>query len=352
MSWKPRLAQAWPSDATDCDGDTIVRLYKQGFSGAMYNPAVKEDFLGYLAGKGFDPVGSSVAHANGFAGSGAGKLILPFLNVLKLWPKCWGGPYQRTGDCVGWGGRNAILISMAGDIVGGELDEKSGRPEVRPEITADAELNSVLSSESLYWYRGHGGEGWHCSAAAKTSIEKGFLLRKNYPELGIDLTKYDVRIATKWGRSQPPANVQEVAKPRHVRNATELHSHDEVRDFLANHFGVNTCSSICGNERKGRDANGVTDFTRIGGHSQALIGYDDRADTIQQYGEPLVLWLNSWPLSWIKGGRRIRGTDIDIPEGSCWLKARSSLSKCELFAVSAVAGWPMPTWKEALGDIF
>jgi hypothetical protein len=70
----------------------------------------------------------------------------------------------------------------------------------------------------------------------------------------------------------------------------------------------------------------------------ACIGYDDRDEIKKKYGEPLVLILNSWGI-WNGGGRRILGTDIDIPEGSFWTKW-SEVKNRSCTAMSGAMGWP------------
>jgi hypothetical protein len=73
-------------------------------------------------------------------------------------------------------------------------------------------------------------------------------------------------------------------------------------------------------------------------HSQVYIGYDDRPETHQKYGQALVCWLNSWN-KWNRGPRKVRGTDLEIPEGAYWALA-STIDRAQNIALSSVAGWP------------
>ena len=57
-------------------------------------------------------------------------------------------------------------------------------------------------------------------------------------------------------------------------------------------------------------------------HAQLFHSYDDRPETVQKYGQPLVCWQNSWS-RWNSGPRRVRGTTIDIPHGSFWALAET-----------------------------
>jgi len=61
----------------------------------------------------------------------------------------------------------------------------------------------VIAPESLWAWRGYDGDGWICSRAAQVACEKGFLLRKPYPELGFDLTKYTNKTLRLGGSRAP-----------------------------------------------------------------------------------------------------------------------------------------------------
>jgi hypothetical protein len=70
-----------------------------------------------------------------------------------------------------------------------------------------------------------------------------------------------------------------------------------------------------------------------------VVGFDDRPETIQLYGEPLACVLNSWG-KWNSGPRTVRGTNLQIPEGAYWTKA-SVLTRGQVVSLSSVAGWPL-----------
>lgn len=313
-----------------------IEAYSRGLVGCRPNPRADEEFADTILRFGGDPDGGSVAHAWEFADAGAGKLSLLFPSVEKVFPGCWPGPTQLWGDCVPKGCGNALLSSLALEIHDGKPDEITGLVEEAPELTPSAIANIPVSSESLFAWRGFDDDGWFCSAAAQVASTKGFLVRKPYPELGFDLTRYTEQ-TIRLGGSRLPNDKWLAESSKHIaRTATFLKGREQVRDFLSRGYGVFNCSAM-GFERT-RNEDGYSRQIGTWQHSQTFIGYDDRPETHQKYGQALVLWLNSWA-KWNSGPRRIRGTDIDIPEGSYWSLA-STIDRCQCIALSSVAGWP------------
>jgi len=332
----PREFQFWPED-TDVDADELEGLYSSGYAGAWKDDEAVAEFEALIVGSGGDLDGQHVAQENGLIGSGAGRLVIPFVFVEQLLPGCLPGAAQQRGDCVAHSTKNAALTTMVCDIVSGKPDEVTGKVEGLPEIDPVGIRQGALSTEAIYWYRGYSGDGWSCEAAANVAIKKAALWpRRNYPDLGVDLTKYSGGLAGKYGRSAPPNSFTVVGQQNLIRTATRLNSKDMVRDFLANGYGITTC----GGEgwAKTRDENGFSRRSGSWAHAMAYIGYDDRPLIIQKYGEPLVLVMNSWG-RWNGGGRRILGTTIDIPEGSFWAKW-SDCSRRTALAFSGANGWP------------
>jgi hypothetical protein len=327
--------QAWPDRGDTFDIDTIVKMYREGFAGAVKDPAADEQLDDAIRSSGGQVLGCDAASA--FADSGAGKLVLPFVYVLQVFPDCWPASAQQRGDCVSHDARNACLLTLACEIVEGKPDEVTGIVEGPPEIPEAGRRDGVLSTEFKYWWRGYNGDGWSCAAAMQVAIRRGMMARKPYPELNIDLTRYSGRLAGMYGARQPPANIAEKGRLRHARTSTRLQSFEEVRDFLHNGYGISTCGGEGYSNQ--RDENGVSPRRGSWAHAMALIGADDRDEIKRIYGEPLVLVLNSWGPSWNRGPRRIRGTDIDIPLGSFWAKW-SDVRRRWMAAVGSINGWP------------
>jgi hypothetical protein len=313
-----------------------IDAYSGGLMGCRPNPRADEEFADTILRCGGDPDGGNVAHAWEFADAGKGQLILLSPVVDKVFPDCWPGPTQLWGDCVGKGCANGLLTSLALEINDGNPDEVTGHVEEAPELPRVGIENVPVASESLFAWRGFDGDGWFCSAAAEVASTKGFLVRKPYPELGIDLTRYTEETIRLGGR-RPPGEKWLAESSKHIaRTATFLKGREQVRDFLFRGYGVFNCSAM-GFDRT-RNEDGFSRQVGVWHHSQCYIGYDDRPETHEKYGQALVCWLNSWN-RWNKGPRKVRGTDLEIPEGAYWALA-STIDRAQNIALSSVAGWP------------
>lgn len=325
--------QYWPAQAVDLSTDEVIAKYEAGFAGCYADPIARNNFRASVPW----PDGWQVSMANDWAGSGAGKLVAPFVFADKVFPGCWPASPQQRGDCVSHGTRNACLLTLMCEIVAGKPDEVTGRLEGIPELPAEGMRDGVLSTEAIYWFRDHGGDGWSCPHAASVACkESGLWLRKNYEELGVDLTRYSGKTAGLYGRESPPAKFLAVGQQHLVRTATELDSFETIRDFLHNGYGVSSCGSEGFSST--RDENGVSNRKGSWAHAMAYIGVDDRQEIKDKYGEPLVCVLNSWG-KWNSGPRRVLGTNIEIPEGSFWAKW-SDVKRRYAVAFSSVDGWP------------
>lgn len=336
----PDIFRQWPT-RENLTPEEVVDLYDSGFAGALpATPEVEEELATAIESTGGVLYGADAATASGFADSYAGKLVPHFVHVERIYPGCWPGPAQARGSCVVHNGKNARLFSHVMDIIAGTPDEKTGLIEGPVEITTEGIKNGVFSTEAPYWFRGYDGDGWYCGADAAVAIKQaGCVIRKNYPEIGIDLTKYSGSLEGKYGRKAPPAEVRDAIDNNLIYTATKLGSFEEVRDFLGNGYGVSSCGSEGFSST--RDANGVSGRKGSWAHAMAIIGADDRPEIHQKYGGPLVLVLNSWG-RWNSGPRRILGTEIDIPEGAFWARWKD-VSRREFIAFSGVAGWPART---------
>jgi hypothetical protein len=313
-----------------------LKAYSLGLVGARRDRRADEEFADSIIRHGGNPDGGEVAHEWEFAGAGKGKLIMLFPAVMEVFPECWPGPAQLTGDCVARAAANCLLTSLGMEIVSSKPDEETGHLEGVPELPAAGVKNSVVSSESLWMMRGFDSDGWICSKAAQAATTTGFLIRKPYPELNIDLTRYTVETLAIGGSRRPSDKILEECKLHKARTATVLTGREQVRDFLFAGYGVFNCSSMA--FEKTRNEDGVSRQVGVWHHAQCYLGYDDRPDTHAKYGEALVLWNNSWN-RWNSGPRRVRGTDVDIPHGAFWTKA-STIDRATNTALSSVAGWP------------
>jgi hypothetical protein len=319
--------------------DDILRDYDSGLRGAYIDPREDELAVDAIVRHGGDPDGEHVANVWEFADKGKGKLIPTWRHVVKEWPGCWPGPPQGVGDCVSWAARNSALITWTCELIDGAPDEVTGNVEGKPYVSPQGVAAGVLSTEALYWWRGHSGrDGWTCSGAARAiSNDSGIWLRQNYPDFRIDLTEYTTRNAIRWGSPSPPAEIRDAGRKNLVRTATFLKTTQEIRDFLWAGYGVFFCSMLKWSGT--RDENGYSPVVPGSwAHAQAICAFDDRPEIVRIYGEPLACVLNSWG-RWNRGPRRVFGTDLEIPEGAYWTKA-STLVRGQCIALASVAGWP------------
>lgn len=333
----PDIFKHWPDKGDSLTPQEVIDLYAQGFAGAVHDPAAKDEWRGAVLDGGGVLHAAEAADGAGWAGSHAGKLVAPWVHIEQAYPGCWPGPAQQRGDCVSHSGKNARLFTLVCEVVAGLPDEVTGKIEGLPSVSAEGIKNGVLSTESAYWFRGHGDDGWSCGADANVAMKRaGCVVRKDYPELGVDLSRYSASTAGKWGRSAPPADIAAALDDNLIRTTTEAETFEEVRDLLGNGYGI----SSCGGEgfSSDRDANGVSERKGSWSHAMAIIGADDRPTIHDEYGEPLVLVLNSWGV-WNSGPRRVLGASLDIPEGSFWARW-SDVKRRSFYAFSSVNGWP------------
>jgi hypothetical protein len=129
-----------------------------------------------------------------------------------------------------------------------------------------------------------------------------------------------------------------------------LDSYEEVRDMLANGYGISSCGGESFSDV--RDENGVSRRTAKGwAHAMAYAAADERPEIIKIYKEPLILVLQSWG-NWNSGPRTVLGTNIKIPVGAFWARW-SDIKNRDAIAFSSFNGWkrkPLKSWG-ALGNI-
>lgn len=296
-----------------------IAAYSAGLAGARSDPRGDDRLADYIIRAGGNPDGAEVAKEWDFSGAGKGLLSLTFTRTMRAFPGCFPGVAQLTDDCVAGACANAIVSSLAA----AGLD---------PGVTPKGMSHGVVARESIAAWRPDGLEGWSCSAAAWTACERGFLYRRPYRDLGLDLTRYSTdtpRPGVRW-LTESRKNV--------VRTAAFLRGWDCVRDFVARGYGVFASSTL--GFAAVRDSSGASRPEGRWAMGMAVIGYDERPETLSAYGRPLVLWLPSCGSNWNDGPRRIRGTPIDIPHGSFWATA-DSLGHCgAVVALSCSHGWP------------
>lgn len=328
----------------------VQKAYESGFVGARCDPERTAALKDAIRAAGGLPDGVMACSQFGLEETGKNRLSVPVMDVLKLYPDSLPGGAQGRGDCVSWSTRNAGLITMCTDITSGLADEESGHVEGAPEVSDAGRLNGVLSTEAIYNWRRHGGDGWYCSDAAQVVMnESGLWLRQNYPEIDVDFTTYSSRNAGIYGARTPPKSWLDIGRQHLIRTTTVLNSYEELRDMLANGYGVSSCGSEGFSST--RDENGVSRRSGSWAHAMGYGGVDERPEIIKLYKEPLVLVLQSWG-NWNEGPRTIYGTNIKIPVGAFWARW-SDVKNRDMIAFSSFNGWKrknLTSWG-ALGNI-
>lgn len=310
--------------------------YDNGLQGARKDPRAEEMLIDLVMRSGGDADGSRVAYNWGLVGAGKDKLSLLFPYVDQCYPGAFPGPAQLWGDCTAAAAIRGALSSLCVEAVLGRPDEETGMIEEAPEVSEVARKNTVLSQESVFAFRGFSDDGWSCDAAAQTIMEKGFLLRQNYPSLGVDLTKYTNQTIQIGGGKKPSAAFEAECKKHRVRTVTVIDDHMAIGDYIASGFAVVFCAAYKWSNVRNEDGySPVVPGKWL--HSQSIQGWDARPITIKKYGEPLALVLNQWN-QWNTGPRRIMGTDLDIPEGAYWTKS-SLFRSTKNIAYSSILGW-------------
>jgi hypothetical protein len=237
------------------------------------------------------------------------QIATPYKSVQRFFAPAFTDEPQDTGDCTSHATRNATDISRAVEI------DIKGEPE---------EWVARGATEGVYGYRGHVGEGMNPGMATEFCTKYGLLLRQPYPFA--DLSKYDSKIGTNWGRGLPIQVIEEASK-HPCRYFALIRNVDQARDALASGYGIH-CGSNYGNDGK-RDARGFSRRNASWNHDMAWGAYDDDG----------ILVLNSWGI-WNEGGHPQWGP---IPGGSFLVindEAERMIREGECWAVGNVQGWP------------
>lgn len=302
----------------------MIDAYEHGLVGSYCDPIATERLLASLPQPLF---------GNTLAGAGEGKLSLPFKAVVAFEVAAGRKPYdeaQTTGDCVSHAVRGGCDQARAND----------------PDIKTKEDWIDRTATEPPYGARGHSGQGASCSEIVgwvhKTG---GLMLRKNYPELGIDLTKYNAEIGIRWGGRGVPANVTSVAAKHRVGTVSLVTTWQQARDCIASGYGLVCCSSVGFNST--RDSQGRCFPRGTWHHAMQWTAADDTRP-----GDCRFLVQNSWGWTWVSGPKV-----HDQPEGSFWITqdvAQRMIDYGGTYAVSNVDGFPkreLKDWgaKEVLG---
>lgn len=287
----------------------MYEKYNKGLTGVLYDEDKAEKFLSSLPHPFFKDI-------NTLFGDGKGKLSLPWKALERFWPTFGTDEAQVTGDCVSHGFRNAADITRAFEIVyNGEKETFVNRS----------------ATEAIYGSRGFSGEGMYGHQGAEFLTKTGgVLVRQNYIEAGVDLSKYNGKMAAGWGRTGVPKKLIEQAIKHQFKTASLVTSVEEARDLLANGYAISVCSNY--GFSNVRDKFGISEASGSWGHCMVWIGVDD---TRKRSNETLFLVQNSW-------GKWNSGPKVDQPEGSFWIRekvAAAMLAQKQSYALSNFDGF-------------
>ncbi len=258
-------------------------------------------------------------------GSGKGKKFLGHDIITAVAGKYFHYIQERVGDCVAQSTAPAIVLLMCGEIFRGEAESFEG----------------FISVEDLYGGAriqiGKGQLGYSDGCIPVHMMQYirdyGTLLKKPYGD--IDLTNYNADRSRDWGSPGRgvPKELLEIAKQHPVREFTQVKTYAECCDMLYNFYPVTIASNIAFTNKRDKDGFARVDYNNQWPHQMYCLGYDD------EFKNPGVLVMNSWPTEWISGPKR-----HDQPEGSFWVHAeefeRTVLRANDSWAISNFSGYP------------
>ena len=302
-------------------------IYSRGYQGAYRSDEASEDLADSFSHPTFRDVADDFNlwdyQENREA---SGGLYLPYLSTLSLCPSAY-STAQQTGDCVSFWARNHSDSVRANDIL------TRGESE---------SWRALGCTEAIYGWRESHRPGMSCATAVSfLTREGGMLLRKEYPEA--DLSSYNVDLAIRWGRRflEVPHGILEYAQQHQIKVATLVTDIESLAAAYRCGYSVGGCSGLGISAR--RDEHGVSEPSGSWAHAMWVGGYDERDETLDEYGEPLALFINSWG-AWNRGPSTILGTGIGIPPGSCWVRSSVVERRClkggGFYTMSSAEGWP------------
>lgn len=248
-------------------------------------------------------------------GIGRGKRALGFRLAMGISPSLFAGA-QSYNNCAAWCQRANNGCALAFDIAAkGELHAYEADP-----------------GTAVTWaYRGsRGNTGMTLDRCAWVGHNVGVQLRRKYLDGKYDFTgqSADESYGLRWGGSGAPKDLLDAIAGDKIEQIGEVRDEEAVLDALYLGGSIMTGSTLTA-----ASGDPVSPLTRIGGHAQALVGYDDtdefRAWYQQTTGKRLDDWVGIFDQSWYPNWITVKNwpTQLwgDRPEGAFVLAGRDAM---------------------------
>lgn len=206
-----------------------------------------------------------------FADTPAGQVADPlpsFFYQFDIYRKCdpRGPPAKNQGSlgsCVSFGTNNAILRTMACQIVLNAANETL--TDIAEEVTYGGSRVEIGKGRLG---RGDGSVGaWAAQYVQKFGVvSRGPQINGKY-----DLSKYDINRCRQWGNTGVPADLQAVAHQHPVKDITLVKTWGEAKRALSQGYGIAVCSNQGFSMQ--RDQRGVARAQGSWGHCMCIDAY-------------------------------------------------------------------------------
>jgi len=200
-------------------------------------------------------------------GSGAGKRAVHFNHIMRINSQSLSGS-QDFGNCTSWMTREGGELARGVDIVvKGDLERY------------DARMGTAVT----YGSRQSSGQGMTLARAMWAIVNLGIAQEISYCDGKYDLRTEDADEAAgnRWGRSGVPADLLAEIKGDRIATVVEIASTAEAIDALYGGAACGHGSTLTGTTR----GELISGLQSIGGHAQALLGYDDTDEFREWYRE-------------------------------------------------------------------
>ena len=248
-------------------------------------------------------------------GIGKGKRALTFKLIMDISPSSLAGA-QQFNNCLAWNFRANMAGIMAHDIMA-KFDPQ--------EWPADP------GTAVCYAFRGSRGDtGMTLDRGAWVAHNCGIQLRKSYCGGKYDFSsqKADEDAGYKWGGTGAPKDLLDELAANKVEQIGEVVEEQAVLDALYLGGSIMTGSGLTSG-----NGDPIGNLTRIGGHAQALLGYDDTDEFRKWYrdttGKTLDDWVGIFDQSWYPNWIAMKNWPEHLwgprPEGAFVLKGADAM---------------------------